>query len=366
MNKLSILVAAGGTGGHLFPALAVVEALQNITDNNIEPVFVGNPERLEANIVPKLGYKFVPLSVVGFSGLFSLKTISLPFKILQSVSTCKKIIQKNNISAVLCAGAYLSYPAGLSAVKTNTPLFLMESNVNPGKTIKLLSSKADSIITSFEKSKTFFNEDEQKKILCFGNPMRNQFEKVQSKAEARQRLKLDPNKKTLFVFGGSLGALAINKAVEKYVENDLDDSIQIIWQTGKNYEYNGPARDNVVISKFIDDMATAYCASDLVVSRSGATSVSEICLLGKPSILVPLPSASNNEQAENAKALVEKNATIMIDNSEILDRFPAEVSKLFANEAEMERMGGIAKTFARPNASMDVAKEILERISNKI
>lgn len=365
MNKISILVAAGGTGGHLFPALAVVEALQNITDNNIEPVFVGNPERLEANIVPKLGYKFVPLSVVGFSGLFSLKTISLPFKILQSVSTCKKIIQSNNISAVLCAGAYLSYPAGLSAVKTNTPLFLMESNVNPGKTIKLLSAKADSIITSFEKSQSFFSDEEKKKIRCFGNPMRDQFDHVQSKEEARKKLNLDPNKKTIFVFGGSLGALAINKAVENFVENALDDSIQLIWQTGKNYEYNGAEKKNVIISKFIEDMATPYNAADLVVSRSGATSVSEICLLGKPSILVPLPSASNNEQAENAKALVEKNATIMIDNSEILDRFPIEVGKLLSSESELERMGRVAQSFARPNASMDVAKEILERIGRK-
>lgn len=365
MNKIKILVAAGGTGGHLFPALAVVEALQKITDNNIDPVFVGNPERLESNIVPKLGYNFVPLSVVGFSGLFSLKTISLPFKILQSVSTCKKIIQKNNIVAVLCAGAYLSYPAGLAAVKTGTPLFLMESNVNPGKTIKLLSAKADTIITSFEKSKIFFTETEQEKIRCFGNPMRNQFDHIQTKEEARKKLNLDPNKKTIFVFGGSLGALAINKAVEKFVENIPDDSIQIVWQTGKNYEYTGPAKGNVIISKFIEDMATPYYASDLVVSRSGATSVSEICLLGKPSILVPLPSASNNEQAENAKALVEKNATIMIDNSEILDRFPIEIGKLLANEEELERMGRVAKSFARPNASMDVANEILERIDKR-
>ena len=360
-KKLNILIAAGGTGGHLFPALAVLEQLENLLPGQVSARFVGSMNRIEAKVIPELGYDFHPLSISGFYGIFSLKTLLLPFKIISSVMKCKSIIKKNNIDIVLCTGAYLSYPAGVAASKTKTPLVIMESNVNPGKTIQMLAPKADLFITSFDETLKRLPVDIKAKSINLGNPVRKQMDEPLPKEKARIKFGLKPDKKALLVFGGSLGAKAINEAMENFLEHNKPE-FQIIWQTGNNYSPRGNYDDNVKVLTFINDMGAAYSAADLVVSRSGATTVSEICLIGKPSILVPLPTASNNEQDSNADVLDKNGAAIKILNDEIGIQLPELLEALFNDNDRLEEMAINARKLSKPDAASDSAKKILELI----
>jgi UDP-N-acetylglucosamine--N-acetylmuramyl-(pentapeptide) pyrophosphoryl-undecaprenol N-acetylglucosamine transferase len=362
-GKINILVAAGGTGGHLFPAMAVVEQLRYLTNNRVEPYFVGNPNRLESNKVPEAGYKFTPLTLTGFHGLFKVSTLKLPFKILESIKICKRIIKDNNIKAVICAGAYLSYPAGVAAKSCGIPLILMESNINPGKAIKSLTNRSSMIITSFDESEKYFTGKNRNKIKCLGNPVRNFLYSLPNKSEALQKLGLDPNKRTVFIFGGSLGARSLNWAVELDIHAFDENKIQFIWQTGNNYELQEDPPANVKLYKFIDDMATCYAACDIVVSRSGATTVAELALVGKPSILVPLSSASNNEQEHNARYFEKKGASIVMLDKDIQGKLGRMINETALNEDLLKLMGEQALKLSKPNAAINSAKAILNLIN---
>ena len=357
-----ILIAAGGTGGHLFPALAVVEKLKELYDDEIDFQFFGRKDKIEGKIIPQLRYKFHTTNLTGLVKLASLKTMKIPFQILSSVLKLNKIIKEENIDAVLCAGAYLSYPAGLSAYFCKKKLFLMESNVNPGKAIKYLAKKADIIFTNFDETKNYFNENIAKKIKNFGNPIRKQiFEKV-DKNTAKEFWKLDKEKPTVLIFGGSLGATSINNAVLKSLEKFANSQFQIIWQTGNANKIDTKLPPNINLVNFIDDMALAYSAADLVVSRSGATTVTELTVVGKPSILVPLPSASNNEQFFNAKFLEKNSAAIIINNSDISEQLFDTVNKLINDFSLLNKMSNSAKSLAKPDASELIAKEIYTQL----
>lgn len=362
MSKIKALIGAGGTGGHLFPAVAIAEEFKSQTDDNFEAFFVGNPEKLEARIIPKLGYSFTSIPIRGFAGLLSASTITLPFKIIKSVSTIRKIIKKEQPDFVLCTGAYISYPTGIAASQAKIPLILMESNVSSGKTIKILSPKADLIITSFEATKNYFSNSEQSKVICLGNPLRKMFDNLISKEEAREKFGLDPNVPTILIFGGSLGARAINNAAMNAFDSFKDDNVQFIWQTGKEYKVISELPRNVKKLEFIDDMASAYAAADLVISRSGATTVAELTYNGKPSILVPLPSASNNEQKANAEELQKNNATIIINNDEIGAKIVETINSILHNKKELEVMTNATIKLAKKNATKDAVMKIRELI----
>ncbi len=316
-SGIKILVAAGGTGGHLFPALAVVEQLEKITGGRMYACFTGSSKRIESKVIPDLGYDFFPIPVTGFYGIFSFSTLTLPFKIYSSIRKCRKVIRQKNIDAVICTGAYLSYPAGIAASQAGIPLILMESNVYPGKTIRMLAPKADLIITAFEDTSRYLPQNMKEKIISLGNPVRNMFTGMHSREEAINKFGLKQDKKTVLIFGGSLGAASINRAAQKAISALHNDALQFIWQTGKNFtpEINIP--QNVKLLTFIDDMASAYAAADLVIARSGATTVAELCLTGKPSVLVPLSTAANNEQESNARVLEQEGAAIMYTDFEI-------------------------------------------------
>ena len=233
-RNINVLIAAGGTGGHLFPALAVAEQLKILAGKGFNAVFAGTPNRIEAEKVPALGYKFNPMPITPFRGFFSLQTYLLPFNLYKSVSICRRVIRESRIDAVICTGAYLSYPAGIAAYRSGVPLVLMESNVNPGKTIRMLAGKASLIITSFDETAAYFDGPAKGKVRRLGNPVRKDILALPARGESIAKLGLDPSKKTLLIFGGSLGAASINKAAGEIIEAFDNSEWQIIWQTGKD------------------------------------------------------------------------------------------------------------------------------------
>ncbi len=359
-RKLKVLVAAGGTGGHLFPALAVVEELQTLLNGRLIPIFVGNGEKIESRVVPELGYQFHKIPVKGFSGMFQLSTLTLPIKIFNSILKCRSLIRKHKIDVCICAGAYISYPAGIAATQEHIPLILMESNVFPGKTNRLLSQKATAIFTAFDESERYFPQPIKRKIRCLGNPIRRQLINLPNQQEARIKFNLDPNKKTILVFGGSLGARSINQAIEKILPNFTNSDIQFLWQTGSNYIPPQELPANVTVLPFINDMASAYASADLVISRSGATTVTELCVVGKPSILIPLPTAANNEQELNAAVLEEKKAAVMLPDEHLNDELEAVIHNIISDNKLLSWMGKIAKSVAKPDAAKKSAEEVLK------
>lgn len=356
--SVKILIAAGGTGGHLFPALAVVEELKN-PEPDIEFEFAGT-NRIESRIVPKLGYKFHEMNIYGINKVVSLKTALLPFRLAQAESNIRKILKNGNFDAVICTGAYLSYPPGVAAQKEKKLLFLLESNVNPGKSIKMLSGRATAIFSSFPETTNYFNPEIAKKIIYTGNPVRPEIKVPRNKEESLISFGLNPKKKTLLVFGGSLGANSINNTIEKIVKDKPE--YQIIWQTGKNYKANFEIPENVKVLEFIDDMATAYSAADLVMSRSGATTIAELGIVAKPSLLVPLPSASNNEQFHNARSFVEARAAELILDDVVDERASSKIEALINDETKLQEMSKNALNLGKPDAGKIVAEHILKMI----
>lgn len=359
-KKLKLLVAAGGTGGHLFPALAVIEQIKELTNGNLETEFVGNASRIEGRVLPNLGLKLHDLPISGLGNILSIKTLLLPFKIKKSVSIVRNIIENFQPDAVLAAGAYISYPAGKAAYKEKIPLFLMESNAIPGKTIRMLAKKAELLFTAFDDSSEYFSDEIKSKIRCVGNPVRKALLNPIAKEEARQKFGLAPDKLTALIFGGSLGARSINNATGKAIKSLDSAKIQFLWQTGKNYEIPAILPENVKVLQFIDDMASAYAVADLVVSRSGATSVAEICTTGKPAILVPYPHAANNHQEMNAMSLQEKGACILIDDSEIEHVLTEKIEEYIFDEFELNEIGKAAKALGKPDAAKNTAREIMK------
>jgi len=357
MKKIKFLIGAGGTGGHLFPALAVVEKLLDIAPDS-EFYFAGREDKIEGEIIPAKGFHFVPIQVDGFQGL-SLNSLAIPFKILRAKAKLNHLIRKENIDAVICTGAYISYAPGLAAKSNKIPLFLLESNVNPGKTISLLSNSASKIFTSYEKSSGFFNPAYLNKIVCTGNPLRKSLEDQISREEALTALNLPTNQKTLLIFGGSLGARSINQATEANINELLALGINVIWQTGKNYAFSSNNDFGLLVLNFIDDMQLAYSAADLVLCRSGATTVAELANVGKPSILVPLPSASNNEQFMNAQIYQDNKAAILIEDNSVKSKMYDTVKKLINDNSLLEEYAIAAHKLAKPDAARAVAKEII-------
>jgi UDP-N-acetylglucosamine--N-acetylmuramyl-(pentapeptide) pyrophosphoryl-undecaprenol N-acetylglucosamine transferase len=362
-ETINILVAAGGTGGHLFPALAVAKEIEKTSDKKVKLFFTGRPDKIEAEKIPAMGYPFIPMNISGLVKKFSFATLALPFKILCSTRKIKKLIKKEKIDAVIAAGAYISYPPGIASSITRTPLFLLEANVNPGKTIMSLANKARFIFTSYEESKKYFPFETQSKIIHTGNPIRDNILVMPEQGKAKEELGFDRERKMVFVFGGSLGAKSINQAMLKYLNNLAESGLNILWQTGKNFEAPKLIPKNIKVVEFVDDMNIAYSASDLLVCRSGGTTVAEIAAIGKPSILVPLSTASNNEQAHNAKALMENNAAIMLNDKEVGDKLFSELMSLINDDTKLANMSSRARSLGRPFAAKECANIILKAVS---
>lgn len=364
-NIIKILFAAGGTGGHLFPALAVADEIRQKTNGSAIIEFVGTADKLESTIVPQNHYRLHTIPIHGLQKLASLQTLRLPFEIIRSLWICHSLIRRFQPDIVVCAGAYLSYPVGLAAIQRKIPLFLMESNAIPGKTITRLASGAERIFTSFPQSVEYFPESLRRRIEAVGNPVRAAFKHLPPQAESRRLWGLSEHKPTVLFFGGSLGALSINRACERHREHFAEAGIQMLWQTGKNFTPARPSDNNTVIVPFITDMAAAYSAADLVVCRAGATTIAELARIAKPAILVPFSRAANNHQTHNARTLERQGAAQMLTDDTVEECLFDAVQFLLQTPEILSTMQEKIKQFASPEAAANIAGIMLEYINRE-
>jgi UDP-N-acetylglucosamine--N-acetylmuramyl-(pentapeptide) pyrophosphoryl-undecaprenol N-acetylglucosamine transferase len=362
-KKLKILISGGGTGGHIFPAIAIVEALKKQAD--IEVLFVGAEGRMEMEKVPACGYEIIGLPIAGFQRGFTLsnfiKNILLPFKVLRSLIKVIGIINKFKPDAAIGTGGYASAPTLKMAQWIGVPTFIQEQNALPGKTNLFLSSAAKSVFVSYEESINYFHNSD---VIYTGNAIRESFlDNMVSREEAFRFFKLNPNKKTIFITGGSLGAKAINEAIADKIELLLAEDIQIIWHTGKtHYEnYKHYENDCCKVHDFIYEMKMVYAICDLVVTRAGGV-LFELFMMGKPAIVLPSPYVADDHQTPNAEALVKRNAAIMLKDPESKEKLVPSIIELIKDEERMKAMSREMLILAKPHAASEIAKEILSKL----
>lgn len=359
--KYNILISGGGTGGHIFPALSIANALRRRLDCDIR--FVGAENRMEMEKVPAAGYSITGLPVAGFNRKNLFKNIPVLFKLWKSMRIANAIVRDFKPDIAIGVGGYASGPTLKAAQKAGIPTLLQEQNSYAGVTNKMLSHKADRICVAYDNMERFFPAD---RIVKTGNPVRQALLEPREKGKARESFGLAAERPTLLVVGGSLGARTINESMEQGLRRLTENGIQVIWQTGKNFGDRGPAAAkglrNVVVTPFINDMASAYAAADLVVSRAGAGSISELELLGKPCILVPSPNVAEDHQTKNAMALVERNAAEMVTDAEASEKLIDTILSLFGNENRLSDMSANILNMAMPKSDEKIVDEIVKLI----
>jgi len=363
-----IIISGGGTGGHIFPAIAIANALkEKIKDVDI--LFVGAIGRMEMEKVPAAGYKIIGLNISGFQRRFTLKNLSFPFKLLQSIIKANKIINSFKPDAVIGVGGYASGPILKVACKKNIPTLIQEQNSYAGITNKLLAKKVTKICVAYEGMEKFFPKD---KIILTGNPVRKEVIITEGKKEiAAEYFNLNPSKKTVLVVGGSLGARTINEAIASCVKSFADNDIQLIWQTGKNYapiakEISGPYQHKGIrVYDFITKMDYAYSIADIVISRAGAIAISELCCIGKPSILIPSPFVAEDHQTKNAMALVNKSAAILVKDSETSKILFNNIISLINDNETQETLKQNISNLAFRNSAELISEEVIKILKTK-
>lgn len=359
MDTFRVVVAAGGTGGHIFPAVAVVEQLQRLTEGRCSALFLGSADRMETSLIPALGYPYVSMPIVGFKGLRSISTLTLPLKIMRSIGIARAAIRRHRPHAVICTGAYISYPAGIAAAREGVPLFVLESNINPGKTNARLAPKATAVVLAFDDSVALYPEALRSKLHVLGNPVRTQIDALRTPADARRALGLDPDRATVLIFGGSLGARTINDAIASALPMLATEPYQVLWQTGKQYAVPANIPEHVKVVPFIDAMGDAYAAADLVVSRSGATTIAELGIVGRAAIFIPLPSASTDEQRRNALAVERAGGAVVLQDADASKMLAVTIRQLMLDAVRRDAMAHAMRSIGRPNAAADTAALIL-------
>lgn len=362
MKKLKFIVSGGGTGGHIYPAIAIANELKSRFPD-AEFLFVGAKDKMEMQKVPQAGYKIEGLWIAGLQRKLTVQNMMFPFKLISSLWKSRQIINKFKPDVVIGTGGFASGPLLQVANSRNIPTVVQEQNSYPGITNKLLSKKANKICVAYENLERFFPKE---KIVLTGNPVREDLLNIDAKRnEAITHFNLDANKKTLLVLGGSLGARRINQLIEKEIYNIVSKDIQVIWQCGKFYinEYKHFSDGkNVQVLDFIDRMDLVYAAADFVISRAGASSVSELCLVGKPTIFIPSPNVAEDHQTKNAKAIVDKNGAILLKETELDEKFETTFSNLISDESLQKELSQNIKSLAKPNATKDIVEEIIKLI----
>lgn len=368
MKPYRIIISGGGTGGHIFPAIAIANSFKKRFPNT-EILFVGADNRMEMERVPAAGYPIVGLPVSGFNRKSLLKNIEVLKKLKQSLRLAKKTIKEFQPDLVIGVGGYASGPTLWEAARMGIPTMLQEQNSYAGITNKLLAKKAIKICVAYDGMEKFFPS---KKIVFTGNPVRDGLEHaLKNKAEARSYFGFVPEKKTLLIVGGSLGARTINQSVLNKIDKLFDSDIQFIWQTGKNYlseaenALAGKEQSNIWHADFISRMDYAYSAADLVISRAGAGSISEICLLKKPVILVPSPNVAEDHQTRNAQALVKKGAALMVKDSDAADQLMNIALEIIWDEKRLQAMSEKIAPLAQYGSAERIVNEALKMLENK-
>ena len=362
MKKPRFIISGGGTGGHIYPAVAIANELKSRFPE-AEFLFVGAKDKMEMQKVPQAGYAIKGLWISGIQRKLTLDNAMFPFKLLSSMWNSFRIIKSFKPDVVIGTGGFASGAVLKAASMLNIPTVIQEQNSYPGITNKLFAKKANKICVAYENLERFFPKD---KMILTGNPVRQDLINEANKSEAIAYFKLDANKKTLLVLGGSLGARRINQLIEKELDFLLNQNIQIIWQCGKLYlndysKYN--EKENVQVVAFIDRMDLVYAAADVVISRSGASSVSELCIVGKPTIFIPSPNVAEDHQTKNAKAISDKNGAILIRESELEMQFETVFSDLISSENKQAELSQNIKKLAKPNATKDIVEEIVKLIN---
>jgi UDP-N-acetylglucosamine--N-acetylmuramyl-(pentapeptide) pyrophosphoryl-undecaprenol N-acetylglucosamine transferase len=361
---IKILITGGGTGGHIFPAIAIADALRKLRPD-AEFLFVGANGKMEMERVPKAGYKIEGLNIAGFQRGSILKNVAFPFKLMSSLRRAQAIIRDFQPHVVIGTGGYASGPIMRAAQRADIPTLIQEQNSYAGVTNKLLGRKASRVCVAYDHMEQFFGAE---KIVFTGNPVRSDIINLEGKkVEGIQYYGLDATKKTIAIIGGSLGARTLNEAMAEGHELLRDTPVNVIWQCGKYYELMFNDSDtaklpNVQCRAFIDRMDLLYAAADVVISRAGALSISELCLIGKPVILVPSPNVAEDHQTKNALALVEKGAARLVRDAEAKEKMLKEALLILNNEALAFSLSESVRQLGRPNAAEVIAREALKLI----
>ena len=362
MKKPRFIISGGGTGGHIYPAVAIANELK-AQYPDAEFLFVGAQDKMEMQKVPQAGYPIEGLWIAGLQRKLTLQNALFPVKLASSLLKSYRILKKFKPDVVIGTGGFASGAVLKVASMLGIPTVIQEQNSYPGITNKLLAKKANKICVAYENLERFFPKE---KMMLTGNPVREDLIEVGSKKEeAVSYFKLDASKKTLLVLGGSLGARRINQLIEKELDFLLSKNIQILWQCGKLYlkdyeKYN--SKGNVQVTAFIDRMDLVYAAADVVISRSGASSVSELCIIGKPTIFIPSLNVAEDHQTKNAKAIVDKNGALLIKESDLDFQFETVFSDLISNENKQIELSQNIKKLALPNATKTIVEEIKKLI----
>ena len=368
MKKLRVIVSGGGTGGHIFPAVSIANEIRERFPET-EILFVGALGKMEMERVPAAGYRIVGLPVVGFPRKPSLKMLSFFWKLFQSMRLAKKVIADFKPDVAIGVGGFASGPVLKAAVRKGVPAVLQEQNSYAGVTNKLLSSKVNKICVAYPNMERYFPAE---KIVVTGNPIRkNLIEGIVNKAEAYEYFKLDAEKPMVLLVGGSLGARTLNESVMANLELIRKSDAQVVWQTGSYYYQEMLERlgdncpKNLQTMEFVSRMDLAYAVADVVISRAGAGTISELCLLGKPSVLVPSPNVAEDHQTKNALALVDNQAALLIKDADSKEQLWPETFKLLNDKMKLNSLSENIKKLAKPNAAKEIVDVILEVINRK-
>lgn len=363
-RNLRIIISGGGTGGHIFPAISIANAIKQL-EPTANILFVGALGRMEMQRVPDAGYDIKGLPVCGFDRKHLWKNIKVLYKLWQSRRLAKAIIKEFKPNAAVGVGGYASGPTLNQCASLGVPYLIQEQNSYAGVTNKLLAKRASKICVAYEGMDRFFPSD---KIILTGNPVRqNILQNNISKADARKAFQLDPEKKTILIIGGSLGARTINESILQHLSDIRNSDVQFIWQTGKVYKETIAKRlegeeplANLHVTDFISDMASAYAAADMVISRAGASSISEFCLLGMPVILVPSPNVAEDHQTKNALALVNKQAAVYVKDAEAPEKLINTALSIVNDESKLNELHQNILGMALKNSAERIAEEVLK------
>ncbi|WP_405562491.1 undecaprenyldiphospho-muramoylpentapeptide beta-N-acetylglucosaminyltransferase [Polaribacter sp. Asnod6-C07] len=363
MKRYNILISGGGTGGHIYPAIAIANEIKlRYPDANF--LFVGAKDKMEMEKVPQAGYKIKGLWISGIQRKITFSNLMFPIKFISSLIKASSIVRQFQPDVAIGTGGFASGPTLIMASRNGVPTLIQEQNSFPGITNKLLSKKAHKICVAYNNLERFFSSD---KIVKTGNPVRQDLLNIYTKVdEGKQFFKLDKTKKTVLVLGGSLGARKINQLIESNLEFFKKQEVQVIWQCGKFYidDYKKYSDlEYTQVHQFINRMDLAYAAADFVISRSGASSVSELCIVGKPVIFIPSPNVAEDHQTKNAKAIADNHGAILLPEKEI-DTFPIVFETLLKDKGKQENLSENIKELALPSATTNIVNEI-EKLLNK-
>jgi UDP-N-acetylglucosamine--N-acetylmuramyl-(pentapeptide) pyrophosphoryl-undecaprenol N-acetylglucosamine transferase len=365
---MKVIISGGGTGGHIYPAIAIANALRE-KNSAVQILFVGASGRMEMQKVPASGYKIVGLPISGIQRRLTVQNVLFPYKVISSLWKSRSILKGFNADIAIGVGGYASWPLLYAASMMKIPTMIQEQNSYAGISNKFLSRKAKKICVAYEGMDAFFPQD---KLVLTGNPVRRDIlESGSKRSEALAFFNLREDKKTILIIGGSLGARTINESIGGHLEEFLREDIQVIWQTGKSYieksnrvaiKFNDP---RIKVFPFIAEMNFAYAAADIVISRAGALSISELCLVAKPSIFVPSPNVAEDHQTKNALALTSRNAAHMVKDNEAFVKLVPEAIRLMKDVEQQKILAKNISRLGKPHAADDIADIVFDILKAK-